>query len=258
MDYLFDSHAHYYDARFDTDRDELIGSLKDNGVGWVINAGCDEKSTAASLALAEKYDFFYAACGFYPRNVGKITDENAAMEWLERCLEHPRAVAIGEIGLDYHYDVSFKELQKHMFERQLQLAEKLDVPVVIHDREAHQDIMDIIRHYPKVRGVFHCFSGSVEMAKELLERGWYISVSGVVTFTNAARLPEVAAFVPDDRLLIETDAPYLTPVPHRNERNCSIFMRHTAEKVAELRGVDYSYICEITANNASRLFGIRL
>ncbi len=258
MHLLFDSHAHYDDARFDEDRDRVISSLRQNGVGWVIDAGCDVQSSEAAIALAERYGGFYAACGFHPNNTDGISDEDAAIGWLREILKHPKAVALGEIGLDYHYPDTDKATQRRWLELQLSLAEELELPVVIHARDAHGDIMDAVRAHPAVRGVFHCFSGSPEMAKELIRRGWYISVSGVVTYKNAEKLPEVAALVPDDRLLIETDSPYLTPAPNRRERNDSVHMRLTAERVAAIRGISYERVCEMTAQNAAGLFGIKL
>lgn len=254
MALLFDSHAHYDDERFDIDRDARISSLNADGVGWVVNVGCDVRSSEASVALAEKYDFFYATCGFHPSCTSGIEDEVATLDWLRNILKHPKVVALGEIGLDYHYPDTDKVTQKKWLELQLLLAEELDVPVVIHAREAHGDIMDIVRAHPRVNGVFHSFSGSPEMAKELIRRGWYISISGVVTFKTAEKLPEVAKLVPDDRILIETDSPYLTPAPNRRERNDSTYMRLTAEKVASLRGISYEQVCELTAKNAATLF----
>ncbi|MBQ9116737.1 MAG: TatD family hydrolase [Clostridia bacterium] len=251
---MLDSHAHYDDGRFDEDREAVIASLNQNGVGWVINAGCDVETTAAAVALAEKYDFFYATAGFHPGNAHKVTDLEVSMNWLRNALSHPKVVALGEIGLDYHYDEPSREKQAEVFEAQLCLAEELGVPVVIHDREAHGDIMDAVLRHPDVRGVFHSFSGSPEMAKELIKRGWYISFSGVVTFKNAAKLPEVAARVPEDRFLIETDAPYLAPHPHRGKRNDSTLMAYTAERIAEIRDLTPDEVRRISAENARRLY----
>lgn len=258
MHLLFDSHAHYDDPRFDEDREAVIASLREGGVGWVIDAGCDVQSSEAAIALAERYENFYATCGFHPHNTRDITDDEAALRWLRDILKHPKAVAVGEFGLDHHYPDTDKITQRKWLELQLSLAEELGMPAVIHEREAHGEIMDAVRAHPKVRGVFHCFSGSPEMARELIGRGWYISISGVVTFKNAEKLPQVAALVPNDRLLIETDSPYLTPAPNRRERNDSIHMRSTAEKVASIRGISYEQVCEMTARNAAELFGITL
>ena len=252
----WDTHAHYDDGRFDEDREAVIASLKENGVGTVINAGCDVETTNAAIALAEKYDFFYATAGFHPGNADKVNDEAKDMAWLRSVLSHPKVVALGEIGLDYHYDEPSRECQQRVFEMQLCLAEELDVPVVIHDRDAHGDVMEAIFRHPKVRGVFHSFSGSPEMAKELIKRGWYISFSGVVTFKNAAKLPECAAIVPEDRFFIETDAPYLAPHPYRGKRNDSTLLTYTAERIAEIRDMTVEDVIRVSAENASRFFGI--
>ncbi len=254
MELMIDSHAHYDDRRFDEDREAVIASLRENGVGAVIDAGCDFKTTAAAVALAEKYDFFYATAGFHPGNADQVTDGEAAMAWLRDTLSHPKVVALGEIGLDYHYDEPSREKQQEVFEMQLRLAEELGVPVVIHDRDAHGDVMDAVRRYPTVRGVFHSFSGSPEMAKELIKLGWYISFSGVVTFKNAAKLPEVAAIVPEDRFLIVSDCPYLAPHPHRGKRNDSTLMAYTAERIAEIRDITPDEVRRLSAENTRRLF----
>ncbi|MBR2460688.1 MAG: TatD family hydrolase [Clostridia bacterium] len=251
---MTDSHAHYDDSRFDADRDAVIDSLTANGVGAVINAGCDVETTDAAIALAEKYGFFYATAGFHPGNADKVTDCAETTAWLKGALAHPKVVALGEIGLDYHYDEPSKTQQASVLEMQLCIAEELGVSVVIHDREAHGDIMDAIRRHPSVRGVFHSFSGSPEMARELIRRGWYISFSGVVTFKNAAKLPEVAAIVPEDRFLIETDAPYLAPHPHRGKRNDSTLMAYTAERIAEIRNLTADDVRRISAENARAVF----
>ena len=254
MELMIDSHAHYDDRRFDEDREAVVASLIEKGVGAVIDAGCDFDTTAAAIALAEKYGFFYATAGFHPGNADQVVDAEAAMSWLRTALSHPKVVALGEIGLDYHYDEPSREKQQEVFELQLCLAEELNVPVVIHDRDAHGDVMDAVRRHPKVRGVFHSFSGSPEMAKELIKLGWYISFSGVVTFKNAAKLPEVAAIVPADRFLIETDCPYLAPHPFRGQRNDSTLMAYTAERIAEIRDITPDEVRRLSAENTKRLF----
>ncbi len=254
---LFDTHAHYDDARFDGDRDSFIASLPENGVGAVVDIGCSFDTIPKALELAEKYDFFYASVGLHPNDAKAAEDNPDTIKMLKEYLSHSKVVAIGEIGLDYHWDEPSRDIQKKWFELQLSLAEETGYPVIIHDRDAHGDTMEIIRKYPKVTGIFHSFSGSPEMAKKLVGRGYYISFSGVLTFKNAARLPEVARAVPSDRMLIETDCPYLAPHPHRGKRNDSILMKHTAEKLAEIRGTTYGEICRVTFENAVRVYRLK-
>ena len=253
---LFDTHAHYDDDRFAEDRDELIASLPENGVGAVVDIGCSFDTIPKAVALAEKYDFFYASVGFHPNDAQAAEETPGALEMLREYLRRSKVVAIGEIGLDYHWDEPSREVQKKWFEIQLELAEETGYPVIIHDRDAHGDTMDIIRRHPKVAGIFHSFSGSPEMAEELVKRGYYISFSGVLTFKNAAKLPEVAKSVPTDKMLIETDCPYLAPHPHRGQRNDSILMKHTAQKLAEIKGMTYDEVCRITFENAMRMYRI--
>ncbi len=253
---LFDTHAHYTDSKFDTDREELISSLPVNGIGHVIEIGCSFDSIPKAEDLAEKYDFFHFAAGLHPNDAQAAEDLPDTVEFLKKYLSHPKNVALGEIGLDYYWQEPSRELQKKWFEIQLDLAEELSKPVVIHDRDAHGDCMEIIRRHPNVRGVFHSYSGSPEMAEELIKRGWYISFSGVLTFKKAAKLPEVARIVPEDRMLIETDCPYLAPVPYRGQRNDSVKMAKTAERLAEIKGLRYEEICRMTYQNALNLFNI--
>ena len=253
---LFDTHAHYDDSRFDEDREALIASLPENGVGAVVDIGCSFDTIPKAVALAEKYDFFYASVGLHPNDAQAAEDNPDTLNMLRGYLKHPKVVAIGEIGLDYHWDEPSREVQKKWFEIQLSLAEETGYPVIIHDRDAHGDTMEIIRKYPNVKGIFHSFSGSPEMAEELVKRGYYISFSGVLTFKNAAKLPEVAKTVPLDRMLVETDCPYLAPHPCRGQRNSSILMRYTAEKLAEIKGMTYDEICDITFENAKRVYRI--
>lgn len=253
---LFDTHAHYDDARFDGDREALIASLPENGVGAAVDIGCSFDTIPKAVALAEKYGFFYASVGLHPNDAQTAEDNPDTLNMLKGYLKHPKVVAIGEIGLDYHWDEPSRDIQKKWFCLQLSLAEETGYPVIIHDREAHGDTMEIIRKYPKVTGIFHSFSGSPEMAEELVKRGYYISFSGVLTFKNAAKLPEVAKIVPTDRMLIETDCPYLAPHPCRGQRNSSILMRYTAEKLAEIKGMTYDEVCDITFENAKRVYGL--
>ncbi len=249
---MFDIHAHYDDQAFDPDRDELITSLfAEHGVTGIINAGCNIESSLYSIELAEKYDGVYAAVGFHPSDVADFTEE--AFQKIKSMLSHPKVVAIGEIGLDYHYGTDDKEQQKETFRKQLQLAVDTDMPVIIHERDCVADCLEIVFDY-NVRGVFHAFSGSKETAKLLLDRGWYISFPGTVTFKNAKYPVENAAILPEDRILTETDSPYLTAHPFRGKRNDSSYMKYTLQKIAEIRGCSFEHIERITEENAKRLF----
>lgn len=253
---LFDTHAHYDDARFDADRDELLSSIEKEGVGFIVDVGCSFNSIPKAFELTRKYGFMYFSVGFHPNDAASAEDygEKRSLDMLRSYLADPKCVAIGEIGLDYHWDDVPREMQKRWFELQLQLALETGYPVIIHDREAHGDVMDILRRYKGVTGILHSFSGSPEMADELIKMGWYISFSGVLTFKNAAKLPEVAVRVPLDRMLIETDCPYLAPHPKRGERNDSSLMAYTAMRLAEIKGLSYDEVCRITAENAKRVY----
>jgi len=247
-----DSHAHYDDKAFNPDRAEVLASLAGSGVGTVINAGADIKSSKASLSLAARYDFLYATVGIHPHEAARApADYLVAVEALAG---QKKAVAVGEIGLDYHYDFSPRNVQKKVFDEQLSLAEKINMPVVIHEREALADTLDILKTHPDVRGVMHCFSGSVESAKTFLNRGFYLSFGGVLTFKNAVNAPKVVLYTPFDRLLIETDCPYLAPVPHRGERNDSRFLPIIAQKMADIRVVSLAEVEKTTTENAKNLF----
>ncbi len=250
---MIDIHAHYDDDAFDADRDALLTSLfEKNGVTAIINAGCNLESSLYSISLAEKFENVYAAVGFHPQEVEKF-DQNA-FERIKELTQHPKVVAIGEIGLDYHWVSDNKEKQKAVFRKQLELAIENDMPVVIHERDSVADCLEIVLDYD-VRGVFHAFSGSKETAKILLDRGWYISFPGTVTFKNAKNPVENALYVPENRILTETDAPYLTAHPFRGKRNDSSYMKYTLEKIAEIRGTSFEHIERITEENAKRLFG---
>ena len=250
----FDSHAHLDDVRFDGDREEIFAALKDYDVGLILNIGCDLGSSERSVELAERYGFVYAAVGSHPDDAdhvdGKLLDRYRALA------AHPKVKAIGEIGLDYHYEDVPRAQQIIAFEQQLELAEALKLPVVVHEREAHGDAMDIVRRHPDVRGVFHCFSGSTEMALWLVERGWYIGFTGVLTFKNARKAVETAQVLPLDRILIETDCPYMAPEPYRGRRNDSRYVPLVAKKLAELRGLTPEEAGRQTTENARRLFEI--
>ena len=249
---IFDAHAHYDDRWFDEDRDSLLSSMPNNGVSYIVNASVDLATAKTAIGYAEKYPFMYACAGFHPENLEGMPDDY--LDQITELLSHPKVVALGEIGLDYHWDIP-RDLQNRVFEEQLKLARKLDVPVIIHDREAHGDTMELVRKY-RPKGLMHCFSGSVEMLKEVVKLGMSISLGGTVTFKNARVPVEVAAAVPIDRLLLETDAPYLSPVPYRGKRNDSTRIAYTAERIAEIRGMDAQELIDVTTENAKRLYGI--
>lgn len=253
MNNIFDSHAHYDDERFAQDRDELLKRVFENGVIGIINCGSDLKSSITSLNLATKYNNIYAAAGIHPHEAEAAGKNDILL--IADMLNDPKCVAVGEIGLDYHYDFSPRDIQKHIFEEQLRIAKEKNMPVIIHDREAHEDTMELLKKY-RPEGVVHCFSGSAEMAKEVVNLGMYIGLGGAVTFKNAKKPVSVAAAVPEDRLLIETDCPYMTPVPHRGERNDSSFIPFTAEMIATVRGITAQQVLDITCKNAKDLFRI--
>ncbi len=251
---IFDTHAHYDDDKFESDRDELLSALPDLGVINVINCGCDLKSSLESIALSEKYGYFYCALGVHPSNITLQSYDELKKIMVH--YGHRKCVAIGEIGLEYHYDFIPKSVQLDIFEEQLILSKKLNLPVIVHDRDAHEDTMRLLKKY-RPTGVVHCFSGSVEMAKEVIKLGMYIGLGGAVTFKNARKPLEVAEYVPLDRLLLETDCPYMTPVPHRGERNSSDMIEFTAEKIAEVKNIDVQQLIDITNQNANNLFMLR-
>ena len=250
----FDSHAHLDDARFDGEREEIFATLADHGVGLIMNVGCDLPSSERSVALAERYPFVYAAVGSHPDDAGHV--DGRLLDRYRALAAHPKVRAIGEIGLDYHYEDVPRAQQIIAFEQQLELAEALHKPVIVHEREAHADAMAIVRRHPDVRGVFHCFSGAKELALWLVERGWYIGFTGVLTFKNARKAVEVAQALPLDRILIETDCPYMAPEPYRGRRNDSRYVPLVAKKLAELRDLTPEEAGRITTENARRLYGI--
>lgn len=251
---IFDTHAHYDDGAFDADREELLAQIHAAGVQLVVDPGCDAESSRRALELADRYDFIYAAVGFHPEELSKLTDN--AIEEIARLAEHEKCVAIGEIGLDYYWDDSRREEQKALFARQLELALALDKPVIVHDREAHGDSFELVSRYSALRGVFHCYSGSAEMAKELLKRGWYLGFDGPVTYKNARKTLEVLEICPPERILIETDSPYLSPVPMRGKRNDSRNLRFVAKKIGEIKGLSADEVISITNTNGRTLFRI--
>ena len=252
---IFDSHAHYDSEAFNDDRKELLSALPEQGVCGIINCGSDMASSLSCLELADEFSFIYAACGVHPHEAEGC--KQGYLPVLKKLCMEEKCIAVGEIGLDYHYDFSPREIQKTVFEQQLVLAKELDLPVIIHDREAHEDTMTLLKRY-KPKGVVHCFSGSAEMAKEIIKLGMYIGLGGAVTFKNARKPREVAEIVPEDKLLIETDCPYMTPVPHRGKRCDSSYIPFTAEVLAEIRGVSAQDILDLTRKNANTLFGLEL
>lgn len=252
---FFDTHAHYDSNRFDKDRDAVLSSLPALGVGLVIDPGCDEESSKTAIALSEQYDFLYAAVGWQPQEL-KESYYDGALDLIWELAQHPKVVAIGEVGLDYYWDTSYNELQHEVLRRQLAMAQELELPIIFHDREAHGDSLSIVKEFPRVRGVFHCYSGSPEMAKQLLDLGWYLGFDGPVTYKNSRKHREVLEICPLDRILIETDSPYLAPEPHRGTRNHSGNLRYIAGKIAEIKGKTEDEIADITMENGRRLFRV--
>ncbi len=252
---LFDTHAHYDDESFDADRDAVLTALPEQGVGLILNPGCDVESSRKAVRYAAAYPHVYAAVGIHPENCGGCTAGD--LDAIRALAQQPKTVAIGEIGLDYYWaENPPRDFQQQVLRQQLALARELALPVIIHDREAHADTLAIVREFPGVTGVFHCFSGSPEMARELLKMGWYLGFDGPVTYKNARRAPEVAAVTPLDRMLIETDSPYMTPVPYRGRRNDSGYVHLVAEKLAEWKGVTPEEMARVTTENGKRLFRI--
>lgn len=254
---MIDSHAHYDDSKFDDDRDAILSSLPSKGIEKLINVGCDIEGMEGCISLAEKYDHVYATVGVHPYDAEFLSEED--LEKIKNAaLSSKKVVAIGEIGLDYHYDDISKEGQKDGFIKQIRLARELNMPIVIHERDACADTLEILKseNVQDMKAVMHCFSGSVETLKIILKMGLYISLGGVVTFKNAAKTLEVAKYVPLDRLMLETDAPYLAPTPYRGKRNDSTLMHLTAQKIAELRGISFEELEAATTENAKRFFCI--
>lgn len=251
---FFDSHAHYMDERFEEDRDELLFTLnKDGNVSYIMNVAYDIESSYQAAKMAEKYDFCYGAVGIHPHDADSVTPKD--YDILRNLSQHKKIMAIGETGLDYYYDNSDRVRQREEFANHLDIAKELSLPVIIHEREAVKDALDIIMPREN-EGVFHCYSGSVETARIILNKGYYISFAGPVTFKNSKYAKEVAKFVPEDRFLIETDCPYLAPVPKRGERNTSFNLKYIAEEIASLRGDTFENIVRLSTENAKRLFKI--
>lgn len=252
---LFDTHAHLDDRAFDTDRAKLLSGLPEQGLALVMNPGCSLASSRNADALSREYTYIYAAVGSHPDAADEVNDE-VLEQYRLLCRANPKIKAIGEIGLDYHYEDIPRELQKAAFRAQMKLAEELKLPVIVHEREAHADAMEILDEFPTVTGVFHCYSGSLEMAKELVRRGWYIGFTGVLTFKNARKAVEVAAAIPQDRLVLETDCPYMAPEPFRGKRNHPGYLYRMAEKLAELWTLPVEEVQTITLENGKRLYHI--
>lgn len=254
---MIDSHAHYDDEQFDHDRDEIIRRAVESGVTHIINAGSNISSSRMSIELSKRHEAVFAAVGVHPHEASSCGEDT--IETLKTLASAPKVAAIGEIGLDYHYDYSPRETQREWFAKQLELALELNMPVIIHDREAHRDVLDAVKAFKSdgIRGVFHCFSGGVEMAREVLNLGFHIGIGGPLTFRNAKKPAEVIRFAPMDRILIETDCPYLAPEPYRGKRNWSGYLPAVIEKIASIKDIDYNEVERLTAENAISLFNLR-
>lgn len=252
---MLDTHAHYDDKAFDNDRYNLIEDIHNKGVEYIINAGSDIKSSKMSVILADKFEYVYAAVGIHPHESEKAGDNY--IDQLKELSKNQKVIAIGEIGLDYHYDFSPREIQKKIFVEQINLAKELDLPIVVHDREAHEDIINILKNEKPKKGVLHCFSGSYQMASVVVNMGYYLGIGGSLTFNNAKKTVEVVEKIPIEFILPETDCPYLTPNPFRGQRNHSGYVRLVIEKIAEIKKMSFEDADEILTNNAKRLFGIK-
>ncbi len=253
---IFESHAHYDDEKFDEDRDSLLSSMPKNGIEYIVNVGANLATTKRTIELTEKYPFIYGAVGVHPSDTAELNEENFA--WLKNQCALQKVVAVGEIGLDYYWDEPERDIQKKWFRRQLALASEEKLPVIIHSREAAKDTLDIMKEMEceKIGGVVHCFSYSKEIAREVLEMGFYLGIGGVVTFQNAKAIKEVVAYAPLDRILLETDSPYLAPTPHRGKRNSSLYIPLIAEEIARIKEIEYKEVISVTNNNAKEMFRI--
>lgn len=256
---IFDTHTHYDDKRYDEDREQVIRECLDNNVGLILNVGADFSGCTDSITLAEKFEQVYAAVGIHPHYAMQMEEEK--INWLRELAKHPKVVAIGEIGLDYYYEGSDKDVQIKWFRRQLELGAKLNLPVLIHDRDAHMDVMECLKEYcqiaGEVKGVVHCYSGSAEMAKELVKMGFYIAFGGAITFKNARRAIEACEAIPIEKMLLETDCPYLSPEPLRGKRNESSRIKFVVDKIAEIKHLSANEVEEICFNNGVKLFNIQ-
>lgn len=253
---IFESHAHYDDKAFDGDRETLLESLRGNGIGYVINIGANIETTRNTIELAERYPFIYGAAGVHPSDTDELDEENFA--WLKEQCGHPKIVAVGEIGLDYYWDEPDRKIQKKWFERQLEMARDVELPVVIHSRDAAKDTLDMMKavHAGDIGGVIHCFSYTKEVAREYLDMDYFFGIGGVVTFQNAKKLKEAVEYIPIEKILLETDSPYLAPAPYRGKRNSSLNIPYIAREIALIKGLDYDDVVNITEENAKKLFRI--
>lgn len=256
---FFDSHAHYDNPRFNKDRHEILSKMPENKVDYIVNAAADIASSNEGIQLAQEYPFLYAAVGVHPHNVDALKKQDEGrevLETLEKLAKQPKVVAIGEMGLDYYYEHSPREVQRVWFTRQMELAKHLELPIIVHSRDAAQETFDMVRDSGIRKGVVHCYSGSAQMAKAYVKMGFYIGIGGTVTFDNARRPKEVVEAVPLESILIETDCPYLTPVPHRGKRNDSTYLTHIAQKIAQIKNISIEEVAKVTTENAKSLFGI--
>ena len=251
---LFDTHAHMNDPAFDEDREEVLLGLKDKGVEWMMNVGCCLESSRDCVAMAERYPFVYASVGTHPDSADEVDD--AVLEEYGKLCKHEKVMAVGEIGLDYYYETIPRDVQQRAFRLQMELAKELGMPVIVHERNAHEDGMKIVKEFKGVTGVFHCYSGSAEMARQLVDLGWYIGFTGVLTFKNARKAVETAQQIPLDRIVLETDCPFMAPDPFRGKRNDPGYLWRMAEKLAEIRGIGLEEVHRATTENAKRLYRI--
>lgn len=254
---IFDTHAHYDDKQFDQDREELLASMKDNGIGTIVDVGSNMETSAWIVEAVKQYPMMYGAVGVHPSDTAELTE--ADMDTLKKYAAMDRILAIGEIGLDYYWDEPEREIQKKWFEAQIELAREVKLPVIIHSRDAAKDTYDIMKalHAEEIGGVVHCFSYSKEMARQFLDMGFYIGIGGVVTFKNAKTLKEVAAYAPLDRIVLETDCPYLSPEPNRGKRNSSLNLNYVAEALSQIKGIDKEELIAVTEENARRLYRMK-
>ena len=252
---LFDTHAHLNDEAFNDDREALLAGLQDKGIALVMNAGCSLEASREVVEMAGQYPWLYAAVGSHPDAADEV-DEAVLEEYRRLCKLNPKIKAIGEIGLDYHYEDIPREIQQRAFRLQMELAQELDLPVIVHERDAHEDGMAIVREFPTVKGVFHCYSGSAEMARQLVDMGWYIGFTGVLTFKNARKAVETAVSIPLERIVLETDCPYMAPEPFRGKRNDPGYLYRMAEQLAQIRGITPEEAAAITTENGKRLYRI--
>jgi len=251
----FDTHAHYDDEQFDHDRQTLLNNIHESGVELVVDPGCDIETSKKAISIAQQFNFVYAAVGFHPHEASSF--EEGSIDELTQLLSMPKVVAIGEIGLDFHFDFSPRDIQRKVFIAQMELAERQKKPVIVHDREAHGECLEIVKSFPNVTGVFHCYAGSAEMAQQLVSMGWSLSFTGAITFKNARRAIETIEVVSLDRIMIETDSPYLAPVPNRGKRNDSSNLPYVVDVIAKIKNLEPEEVARITLENGKRFFNIR-